>query len=114
MPLVSPAHTAHDQSLSDLRAPRALRANMPREDSIGAFSEAPTYHSDIGLPPPSYRTYAASIRSMSSFGCIDGLRCPDGTERRPNLCDGALHKKSGMRQKIANLAGRVLTRDSGN
>jgi hypothetical protein len=46
-------------------------ASMPREDSMGSISDAPTYFS--GPPPPSYRSRPASILTTSSFGCIDGM-----------------------------------------
>lgn len=77
----------------------ALISSMIHEDSMGNLSEVPTYHS--GAPPPSYRTYATSIRSMSSFGCIDGLRSPDGTRRQGSS------RKRGMKRKLENLANRL-------
>lgn len=46
-------------------------AFMPREDSMGSMSDAPTYFS--GPPPPSYRSRTASILTTSSFGCVDGM-----------------------------------------
>jgi hypothetical protein len=77
----------------------ALISSMIHEDSMGNLSEVPTYYS--GAPPPSYRTYATSIRSMSSFGCIDGLRSPDGTRRQGSS------RRRDMKRKLENLANRL-------
>ncbi|OCL03703.1 hypothetical protein AOQ84DRAFT_368155 [Glonium stellatum] len=79
---------------------RALVSDMVREDSLGHISDAPTYYSDA--PPPSYRTYAASVFSMSSFGCIDGLRSSNGIRHQEN------NRKRGMKYKLKNLGNRLL------
>jgi hypothetical protein len=86
---------------------RALISSMIHEDSMGNLSEVPTYYS--GAPPPSYRTYATSIRSMSSFGCIDGFRSPNGNRRQSSS------RRRGMKRKLENLANRLHhTKDSRN
>ncbi|KAL6710114.1 hypothetical protein ACN47E_009905 [Coniothyrium glycines] len=56
---------------ADNTRPSTAAAGLQREGSVGDFSDAPTYFS--GLPPPSYKSRAASILTTSSFGCIDGM-----------------------------------------
>lgn len=53
------------------RRPYNFTSSVPREDSMGNLSDAPTYFT--GAPPPSYRSRAASVCTTSSFGCIDGM-----------------------------------------
>lgn len=53
-----------------MRPPTALHRGG-REDSVGELSDAPSYTS--GPPPPSYRSRAASVRTTSSFGCVDAM-----------------------------------------
>jgi hypothetical protein len=55
----------------DWLRPVPVTGLIPREDSMGSMSDAPTYFS--GPPPPSYRSRTASILTTSSFGCVDGM-----------------------------------------
>ena len=97
--LVAQTSVSHEQLPGADESLRALNSSMIHEDSMGNLSEVPTYYS--GAPPPSYRTHAASIRSMSSFGCIDGLRSLDGTRRQGSS------RRRGMKRKLKNLANRL-------
>lgn len=74
---------------------------IPREDSMGNLSDAPTYFS--GPPPPSYRSRAASIRTTSSFGCIDGM----GPARRQHDQQRAAQRGRGVKGKFKKLAQKA-------
>jgi hypothetical protein len=81
-----------------LRPPTAKRTT--REDSLGDLSDAPTYFT--GPPPPSYRSRAASIRSTSSFGCVDGMN----RQRQPSQQHSARRSK-GVKGKFKKLAQKA-------
>ncbi|KAF2263110.1 hypothetical protein CC78DRAFT_545237 [Lojkania enalia] len=74
---------------------------IPREDSIGNLSDAPTYFS--GVPPPSYRSRAGSTRTTSSFGCVDGLN----VERRQVGHQKIAHHSRGTKGKFKKLAQKA-------
>ncbi|KAF2472452.1 uncharacterized protein BDR25DRAFT_333294 [Lindgomyces ingoldianus] len=74
---------------------------IPREDSMGNLSDAPTYFS--GIPPPSYRSHAASIRTTSSFGCIDGMN----VERRQLSQQRAVQRSRGVKGKLKKFAQKA-------
>ena len=96
--LVAQTSVSHEQLPGADESLRAFISSVIHEDSMRNLSEVPTYYSSA---PPSYRTYAASIRSMSSFGCIDGLRSPDSTQRQGSS------RRRGMKRKLKNLANRL-------
>ena len=96
--LVARTSVSHEQLPGADESLRALNSSMIHEDLMGNLSEVPTYYSSA---PPSYRTYAASIRSMSSFGCIDGLRSLDGARSQGSS------RRHGMKRKLKNLANRL-------
>ncbi|KAJ4992460.1 hypothetical protein SVAN01_02169 [Stagonosporopsis vannaccii] len=74
-------------------------ACLSRDDSTGdlTLSEAPTYCS--GLPPPSYRSRTASIRTTSSFGCVDGI----SPAQRHASQQRAATKSRGVRGRVREL-----------
>ncbi|KAF2790077.1 hypothetical protein K505DRAFT_391482 [Melanomma pulvis-pyrius CBS 109.77] len=72
---------------------------MPRENSVGNLSDAPTYFS--GPPPPAYRSQAASIVTTSSFGCIDGMN----SEQRRQPREG--QRSRGVKDKIKRFAQKA-------
>ncbi|ORY17532.1 hypothetical protein BCR34DRAFT_583674 [Clohesyomyces aquaticus] len=74
---------------------------IPSEDSMGNLSEAPTYSS--GIPPPSYRSRAVSIRTTSSFGCIDAR----DTERRHVTQRKMVHRCQGVKGKLKRFAQKA-------
>ena len=90
--LVAQTSVSHEQLPGADESLRAPNSSMIHDDSMGNLSEVPTYYS--GAPPPSYRAHAASIRSMSSFGCVDGLRSLDGTRRQGSS------RRRGMKRKL--------------
>jgi hypothetical protein len=77
--------------------PSTTAVHIVREDSMGDFSDAPTYFT--GLPPPSYRSRPASVLTTSSFGCIDGMN-PE--QRRASQQRAAMQR--GMRCKLKKFA----------
>ncbi|KAF2198000.1 hypothetical protein GQ43DRAFT_474947 [Delitschia confertaspora ATCC 74209] len=77
---------------------------ISREDSVGNLSEAPTYFS--GAPPPSYRSHAASIRTTSSFACIDAMNL----ERRRINQHKAAQRDHTMKGKLKKLAKKARLR----
>lgn len=70
---------------------------MPREDSMGSMSDAPTYFT--GPPPPSYCSRTASILTTSSFGCIDGMN-PEYRQ----LSQQRAQEKRSVKGKLKRLA----------
>jgi len=80
----------------------ALPNMISREASMGELSQAPTYSS--GPAPPSYQSYAESIRTTSSFGCIDGM---NSEHRRYNRCikEDKAHRMKRKLKKFAKKAG---------
>lgn len=80
--------------------PATAAAHIPREDSMGSLSDAPTYFS--GPPPPSYRSRPASIHSTSSFGCIDGMN----PEQR-QISQQKAAQRRGMKGKLRRLAQKA-------
>ncbi|KAF2194052.1 hypothetical protein K469DRAFT_548963 [Zopfia rhizophila CBS 207.26] len=74
---------------------------ISREDSMGNLSDTPTYFS--GIPPPSYRSRAASIQTTSSFGCIDGMNA----ERRLISQRKAAQRSRGMKGKLKKFAQKA-------
>lgn len=97
---------AADQSIGGGNTLRPIMTgfHLPREDSMGSFSSAPTYFS--GPPPPSYRSRTASILTTSSFGCIDGMN----SEQRQRAQEKA-QRKRGMKGRLRKLAEKAnLTR----
>jgi hypothetical protein len=72
-----------------------------REDSLGNLSDAPTYFS--GPAPPSYRSRAASIRSTSSFGCVDGMNRSQRQLSQPRT----VHRSRGVKGKFKKLAQKA-------
>ncbi|KAL1610530.1 hypothetical protein SLS60_002199 [Paraconiothyrium brasiliense] len=94
---------------STLRAGALAAAHLPREDSMGSFSSAPTYFS--GLPPPSYKSRPASSRpasilTTSSFGCIDGMN----PEQRQLSQKRAAQKQRSMKGRLRKLAKKANIR----
>ncbi|KAJ4299209.1 hypothetical protein N0V90_004453 [Kalmusia sp. IMI 367209] len=87
--------------LGNTLRPAQAAGHLPREDSMGSFSSAPTYFS--GLPPPSYRSRAASILTTSSFGCIDGMN----PEQRELSQKRAARRQRGMKGRLRKLAQRA-------
>ncbi len=83
------------------RAP-TVTSSLIREDSMGNLSDAPTYFT--GLPPPSYQSRTASILSISSFGCVDGMNA----EHRQLSYQRAARER-GMRGRLRRLAGNFST-----
>ncbi|KAF2680835.1 hypothetical protein K458DRAFT_310829 [Lentithecium fluviatile CBS 122367] len=81
--------------------PVLAAAYIPREDSMGSISDAPTYFT--GPPPPSYRSRAASILTTSSFGCIDGMN----PEMR-QLSQQRAQQKRGMKRKLKRFAQKCV------
>ncbi|KAF2732556.1 hypothetical protein EJ04DRAFT_440834 [Polyplosphaeria fusca] len=71
---------------------------LPREDSMGNLSDAPTYSS--GVPPPSYRSRTASVLTISSFGCIDGI----SAERRQISHQRAVQRSRGVKGRFRKMA----------
>ncbi|KAF2870366.1 hypothetical protein BDV95DRAFT_79632 [Massariosphaeria phaeospora] len=86
---------------AEARRPSTAAAHLPREDSMGNLSDAPTYFS--GLPPPSYRSRAASIVSTSSFGCIDGM----SAEQRQLSQQRAAQRSRGMKGRFKRLVQKA-------
>lgn len=72
-----------------------------REDSFGNLSDAPTYFT--GPPPPSYRSRAASIRTTSSFGCVDGMNRSQQQISQPR----SSNRNRGVRGKFRKLAQKA-------
>ncbi|KAF2745333.1 hypothetical protein M011DRAFT_469714 [Sporormia fimetaria CBS 119925] len=68
-----------------------------REDSVGELSDAPTYFT--GLPPPSYRSRAAS--TTSSFGCVDAMSIS-----RQEMSPAEL-RSSGVRDRFRKFARKA-------
>jgi hypothetical protein len=94
---------------STLRPGALAAVHLPREDSMGSFSSAPTYFS--GMPPPSYKSRPASSRpasilTTSSFGCVDGLN----PEQRQLSQKRAAQKQRSMKGRLRNLAKRANIR----
>lgn len=94
---------------SNLRPGALAAANLPREDSMGSFSSAPTYFS--GMPPPSYKSRPASSRpasilTTSSFGCIDGMN----PEQRQLSQRRAAQKQRTMKARLRKLAMKANIR----
>ncbi|KAF2117431.1 hypothetical protein BDV96DRAFT_598329 [Lophiotrema nucula] len=81
------------------RSPAGL--GIPREDSMGNLSDAPTY--STGPPPPSYRSHAASILSTSSFGCVDGM----DAEHRQISQQRAAQRSRGIKCRFKRMAQRA-------
>jgi hypothetical protein len=77
--------------------PSTAAAHLSREDSMGDFSDTPTYFT--GLPPPPYRSRPASVLTTSSFGCIDGMN-PE--QRQISQQRAALQR--GVRCKLKKFA----------
>jgi hypothetical protein len=77
--------------------PSTAAVPLSREDSMGDFSDIPTYFTDL-LPPP-YRSRPASILTTSSFGCIDGMK-PE--QRQVSQQRAALQR--GVRCKLKKFA----------
>jgi hypothetical protein len=71
-----------------------------REDSVGNISDAPTYSS--GPPPPSYRSRAASVRTTSSFGCIDAMNTT--RQLHPHLAE---QHSRGVKGRLKRFAQRA-------
>jgi hypothetical protein len=88
----------------DHTCPSTAAIRIPREDSIGNLSDAPTYFS--GPPPPSYRSRAASVLTTSSFGCVDGMN----TERRQISQQKAAQQSRGMKGTIRKLVQKAHLR----
>ncbi|OAF99935.1 uncharacterized protein CC84DRAFT_1168847 [Paraphaeosphaeria sporulosa] len=94
---------------SNLRPEALSAAHLPREDSMGSFSSAPTYFS--GMPPPSYKSrpassHPASILTTSSFGCIDGMN----PEQRQLSQRRAVQKQRSMKGRLRKLAKKANIR----
>jgi hypothetical protein len=94
---------------STLRPGALAAAHLPREDSMGSFSSAPTYFS--GMPPPSYKSRPASSRpasmlTTSSFGCIDGMN----PEQRHLSQERAAQKQRSMKGRLRKLAKKANIR----
>ncbi|KAL5404678.1 hypothetical protein PMIN04_012541 [Paraphaeosphaeria minitans] len=94
---------------STLRPGALSAAHLPREDSMGSFSSAPTYFS--GMPPPSYKSRPASSRPVSilttsSFGCIDGMN----PEQRQLSQRRAAQKQRSMKGRLRKLAKKANIR----
>lgn len=68
-------------------------------ESLGdlSLSEAPTYSS--GRPPPSYRSRTASVKTTSSFGCVDGM----GPAQRQLSQQRAAMRNRGVRGRVREL-----------
>lgn len=81
--------------------PPTASSYIAREDSMGNLSDAPTYFS--GMPPPSYRSRAASVVTTSSFGCIDGMNA----ERRQISQRRLAQRGRGMKGKFRKLAQKA-------
>lgn len=88
--------------VGDSTRPSTAAAYLSREDSMGDLSDAPTYCT--GPPPPSYRSRVISVRSTSSFGCIDGL----SPAQRQVTQQHAAHRY-GMRKKMKRFAQTHFT-----
>jgi hypothetical protein len=77
--------------------PSTAAGHLSREDSVGDYSDTPTYFT--GLPPPLYRSRPASILTTSSFGCIDGMK-PEQRQIRQQRAA----QQRGVRCKIKKFA----------
>ncbi|KAF2271547.1 uncharacterized protein EI97DRAFT_471103 [Westerdykella ornata] len=73
--------------------------NSRRGESV--MSDAPTY--STGVPPPSYHSRAESIRSTSSFGCVDAMR----ETREHNSRGQTVPRNGGMREKFKKIAQKA-------
>lgn len=94
-----PANLRSGGPESNVERPVPVVADIPREESMGSISDAPTYFS--GLPPPPYRSRAASVLTTSSFGCIDGMN----PEQR-QLSQQRAQQKQGVKGKLKRFAQR--------
>ncbi|KAF2657699.1 hypothetical protein K491DRAFT_594436 [Lophiostoma macrostomum CBS 122681] len=76
-------------------------SRMPREDSMGNLSDAPSYAT--GPPPPSYRSRAESRMTTSSFGCVDRMNA----QRRQLSHQRAVQRSRGVKGTFRKLAQRA-------
>jgi hypothetical protein len=74
---------------------------MPRENSMGNLSDAPSYVT--GPPPPSYHSRAESRMTTSSFGCVDRMNA----QRRQLSQQRARQGTRGVKGTIRKLAQRA-------
>lgn len=85
--------------LGDNMRPATATTRFNREDSMGNLSDAPTYSS--GHPPPSYRSRAASVRTTSSFGCIDAMN--SARQQQPMAQQKTAQPERGVKGKFRKL-----------
>ena len=108
-------HTAHlggnkDKTSDECPLSEAAAVQLPRGDSMGSLgSSAPTYFS--GVPPPSYKSRPpssrpASILTVSSFGCIDGMNA----EYRQLSQQRAAEKQRSVKGRLKKLAKKANLR----
>lgn len=76
-------------------------SNSRRGESV--LSDAPTYSS--GVPPPSYHSRAESIRSTSSFGCVDAMNV--SRQHTSSRSEETVSRNTGMKEKFKRFAQRA-------
>lgn len=76
-----------------------------KQGSTGNLSEAPTYSS--GVAPPSYRSRAVSIRSTSSFGCVDGM---SAEYRRQKKYERQQKRDRSVKERLKRFAQKARLR----